>query len=735
MPLPDVDRKVLLESLRRFDVEYRDAPEWRSWETNGNYEYAIRHEGKLYPVKQIVALATGIPKDDFSGGNEANGFVEKRGFEVTDLTNYLLLRSNPGGKWQDQDGVSYHFGETVPNYRRLKPGTRVVVDTRLGSARAVVGTGTIGEVREVGRGDKGREFVATYAAYQRLQPPRFLTASLEAELRASPGFNVQHSIRRISPNLFAKIAAPPSAWILAGTPDVNDFARLLTVDRATWSISGHRDRIAQGDRIYIYRFGPEAGIVGAAQVIETPRRRERVSQDRVYIRDPDQLTGEDVRVLVGSLGPIDPPISREELVKEGLEDLAVIKAQGGSTFQVTPDQAKAIESLIEGRRPPIALREIALSDVALQFGAAAKAAGLTYGEEHQRLVVRFLASLLTRPFVILTGLSGSGKSQLALKLGQWFGEGYFKLVAVRPDWTGPEAMLGYEDLLQGAPPRPWVVGDVLKLALAARAEPQRPFLLLLDEMNLAHVERYFADFLSGLESGERVLPNLVEGEGSWRQAQGPDLKVAVPPNLFVVGTVNVDETTYMFSPKVLDRANTIEFRVRSSDLSHASGKPGGAMAAEAAMLEAFVAAGVDSNWHREHQPPGLENYEAAVTKLHQTLSAVGWEFGYRTYYDMVRFASFAAAMGISEWREVLDLQVLQKILPRLNGSKRRLEPALSRLGRFCEDLAVDDKAKGNPHQTFLPLEELPGAALPMSYDKVRRMYQLLVANQFASFAE
>jgi len=384
---------------------------------------------------------------------------------------------------------------------------------------------------------------------------------------------------------------------------------------------------------------------------------------------------------------------------------------------------------------PAPATPVSLAHVIEKFAEGTRASGLDYGEQHRQLVVRLLASLLTRPFVILTGLSGSGKSQLALKLGQWFGHDRYSVVAVRPDWTGPEAMLGYEDLLQ-PPPRPWIVGEVLKLSLRAAADPERPYLLLLDEMNLAHVERYFADFLSGMESDEPVIPNLAEQDGSWRIANAAETKRRVPHNLFVVGTVNVDETTYMFSPKVLDRANTIEFRVKSQDLPHAQGKPGSVEEADLGLLETLVKAGVDASWHVEHRPAGARQYEAAVTKLHETLTQVGWEFGFRTYYDMLRFAAFASAMGIGSWQQILDLQILQKILPRLNGSKRRLEPALSRIGRFCQDLAVDDKLKDEPNKVFMPIEQdLASPQLPQSYDKIRRMHRLLVANQFASFAE
>ena len=741
MTIPSASRDELINALRRFDSDERERDEWRTWQSNGNYEHALQFENRLYPVKEVISLATGAPRDSFSGGPEANSFVENLGFKVISLRregmSYLLLRSTPGARWQDAPGQSYHFGDTVPNYRRVVPGTRVVIDTRLNHGRAIVGTGTIGQLRELARGAKGREFEATYSEYEPLRPPRVITNELDTELRAMPGFNVQHSIRRLTPELFDKLARPPRAWVFAGTEQNNDFGAMVKVDRLTWSVNAHKNEITVGDRIYLYRFGADGGIAAVGQIAELAEMRPRIPQDQRYLRNQD-LLGEADRAVVRLVGAVEPMLSRDELIRNGLGNLAVLKAQGGTNFQVKPDEAATIENLIESRMiaaEPAPLSVSSLREVVDSFAEATRASGLDYGEQHRQLAVRLLASLLTRPFVILTGLSGSGKSQLALKLGQWFGHDRYSVVAVRPDWTGPEAMLGYEDLLQ-PPPRPWIVGEVLKLSLRAASDPERPYLLLLDEMNLAHVERYFADFLSGMESDEPVIPNLVEQGGSWRIADAAETKLRVPHNLFVIGTVNVDETTYMFSPKVLDRANTIEFRVKSQDLPHAQGKPGSVEEADLGLLETLVKAGVDASWHVEHRPAAARQYEAAVTKLHETLIQVGWEFGFRTYYDMLRFAAFASAMGISSWQQILDLQVLQKILPRLNGSKRRLEPALSRLGRFCQDLAVDDKVKDEPNNVFMPIEQdLASPQLPQSYDKIRRMHRLLAANQFASFAE
>ena len=133
------------------------------------------------------------------------------------------------------------------------------------------------------------------------------------------------------------------------------------------------------------------------------------------------------------------------------------------------------------------------------------------------------------------------------------------IVPVGADWTNREALLGYPNALNEGE---YVLPEngVLNLLIEAnKPENQdKPYFLILDEMNLSHVERYFADFLSVMESQEHI-PLHPETE-MWKGCRVPG-KVSLPPNLFIVGTVNIDETTYMFSPKVLDRANVIEFRV------------------------------------------------------------------------------------------------------------------------------------------------------------------------------
>src|SRR4051794_15320975 len=82
MPLPPVSATELSNAMDRFDAELRATPQWLNWEENQSYRFAARREGKLYPVKQVIALATGIPVSSFSGGAESNSYLKERGFEI-----------------------------------------------------------------------------------------------------------------------------------------------------------------------------------------------------------------------------------------------------------------------------------------------------------------------------------------------------------------------------------------------------------------------------------------------------------------------------------------------------------------------------------------------------------------------------------------------------------------------------------------------------------------------------
>ena len=188
----------------------------------------------------------------------------------------------------------------------------------------------------------------------------------------------------------------------------------------------------------------------------------------------------------------------------------------------------------------------------------------------KEILSRYFLSLKTKPFVILTGISGTGKTKIAQVFAQYMcqdketqeeRQSRYAFIPVRPDWMDNKGLLGYYNLLD----EKYYSTPVLRILLEAKDHPEKPYFIILDEMNLAKVEQYFSDFLSIMESRTTGDPR---GEKldlhSINEAKTPDgdtipENIHIPANVFFTGTVNVDESTYMFSPKVLDRANVVEF--------------------------------------------------------------------------------------------------------------------------------------------------------------------------------
>jgi 5-methylcytosine-specific restriction protein B len=466
-------------------------------------------------------------------------------------------------------------------------------------------------------------------------------------------------------------------------------------------------------------------VTRAAYSDETPLWPDEVAGDRAYPhRFGFERLGTERGVALGA---------GVELAAEAVDAIRRSSMNGGHGLRVSVLGSPLLERYAGGAKPDENLPPLAA--VIADFSGKVTASGLILPE---RRAAAFVASLMAKPFAIMTGLSGSGKTQLALRLGDWFGASpageRFLPVAVRPDWTGPEALLGYEDALspRAQDGRPaWHVPDALAFMLRAAGDPDAPYLILLDEMNLAHVERYFSDFLSGAESHEAVLPNLARTslDPAWRVvADGPPT-IPIPRNLFVVGTVNVDETTYLFSSKVLDRAFVFEFRVGAQDLNPDATRPRDILPASAEALRALLRVARDDNWHIEHAHPARDELVARLVGAHERLSRSGHEFGHRVLLESLRFAAVLAEAGFEDADEALDLIAMQKLLPRLHGSRRRLHPVLTQLVAW----AVDPDADGA--RTATPTSGDLAVRLPVTHSKLTRMLEALEANQFVSFAE
>ncbi len=356
-----------------------------------------------------------------------------------------------------------------------------------------------------------------------------------------------------------------------------------------------------------------------------------------------------------------------------------------------------------------------LNEIVKQLLTSTNKVGLTFSENQ---IKRFIAAQITKPFVILTGLSGSGKTKLAEAMAYWLSakpEEQVCIVAVGADWTNNEPLLGYADAInEGLYCAP--ASGILQLLAHAIEHEDRPHFLILDEMNLSHVERYFADFLSAMESSEPEI--ALHGQAALKAGElNVPARLTLPPNVFIIGTVNVDETTYMFSPKVLDRANVVEFRVSSDQMRDFLANPTksvgvkdiageGAHYAEAFVARAQLDATLDATVMAQLQQDLIELFEP--------LAEVGAEFGYRSAKEIARFVAIHRELSGANWnyKDALDAQVMQKLMPKLHGSARKLTGVLNTLEKFALE-----------HE------------LPLTKNKVARMQKRLKDEGFTSFAE
>ncbi len=328
---------------------------------------------------------------------------------------------------------------------------------------------------------------------------------------------------------------------------------------------------------------------------------------------------------------------------------------------------------------------------------------------------RYIRSLLTKPFVILTGNSGTGKTRISRQFAEYLevnfenGEKNWLLIPVGADWTDNTKILGFYNPLAIDGKGEYEKTAILKLIERANLPENKsvPFFIILDEMNLSHVERYFADFLSHMETPD--LKFVLDGY--------PGV-LRYPENLFVVGTVNIDETTYMFSPKVLDRANVIEFKPEENSVldlfvnpaDNENINPASDGTAEAFEKMAALIRTGKSNLDADI----LVEIQSVFKRIYEIVEKGGYEFAYRTVREIRQYLS--AAYELTEDKETFDLysiideQLIQKILPKIHGNNKAIGGLLEELGALCVEYN-----------------------LPLSREKIEKMKGKLAQIQYASF--
>ena len=329
---------------------------------------------------------------------------------------------------------------------------------------------------------------------------------------------------------------------------------------------------------------------------------------------------------------------------------------------------------------------------------------------------RLITSLASKPFVIIAGGTGTGKTKCAIEVArkicrkQAAGEtADYEVVAVGADWTDTRPLLGYENILGSSPT--YTVPKALDLIIRASRNTERPFFLILDEMNLSHVERYFSDFLSIMESKkidtEASTIKLHANKDGMPSTDGNvegkvEQRIQWPDNLFVIGTVNIDETTHMFSPKVLDRAHVIEFKPDEAQIT-AGLKASWEKTADTETADELKKESEKGIWtdalsgmlFKENRVMKLrksvdifndkedekEVIEKRIMDAWRTLSKTRFSFSHRTAQETADYI-FISHRLLKENADLLgeppalndlvDLAFLQKILPKINGSAETL---------------------------------------------------------------
>lgn len=264
-----------------------------------------------------------------------------------------------------------------------------------------------------------------------------------------------------------------------------------------------------------------------------------------------------------------------------------------------------------------------------------------------------------RHFAVLTGLSGAGKTVLARSyaLGLWQQEPVphegLITVAVQPGWHDPSCLLGYVNPLNSDV---YIRTAFLDFLLRATADPDRAYTVILDEMNLSHPEQYLAPLLSAMETGDAIE---LHAQGS--EINGVPASIPYPANLFIIGTVNMDETTHGLSDKVLDRACVIEFWDIDVDKY-----PGWK----------------DCKLSNDQ----IEKIQVLLRELVAALRPVRLHFGWRTIGDVLGYVREALRGNIIEFDNALDQSIYSKVLPKMRGEDTpRLQGAFTKVRAVLQE--------------------------------------------------
>ncbi|MEZ6079754.1 MAG: AAA family ATPase [Pirellulaceae bacterium] len=370
---------------------------------------------------------------------------------------------------------------------------------------------------------------------------------------------------------------------------------------------------------------------------------------------------------------------------------------------------------------------------------AIAAKGFTFQPWH---IATYVTAMRTKPFVILAGVSGTGKSKLPALIAE-LTTGKIDRVSVRPDWTDSSDVLGYVDLQDR-----FRAGVVLAAARIASTDTERFHVCLLDEMNLARVEHYFAEVLSAIEDRRRVPTGGYESTKLIAQTLPTEYRQwqeqTMPANFGIVGTVNMDESSHGFSRKVLDRAFTLELSEVDLDLdqSTSTSEPASSVYWPPAFWYCRATRIAECDQATSQFREAAERATEVLKSVNQCLVYSQLQVGYRTRDEVILFlmnaqelkASFRTRGGASV--DPLDLALMMKVLPRLVGGSNAIRRTMIGLLGLAHGKPMTEsevEAAVASWATADRPDAIAEATFPRTAARLCLMWERLISEGYTSF--
>jgi hypothetical protein len=337
-------------------------------------------------------------------------------------------------------------------------------------------------------------------------------------------------------------------------------------------------------------------------------------------------------------------------------------------------------------------------------------------------IATFISAVRTKPFIVLAGISGTGKTKLPRLVANATGAEVI-VVPVKPDWTDSSELLGYQRINGD-----FVPGSLLRFAKKAFENPDQQFFFVLDEMNIARVEYYLAEILSHIEErkddgtgrlvSEPLMEHILDPSDPWST-------VRFPENLCLVGSVNMDETTHGFSRKVLDRSFVIEFS--TIDLSNLGNRSPLPVTTTWSRLD-WRALATQLVTHPANGSADVADIIDVLVGINTFLEPAQLQIGYRVRDEIAMFCLSAQGCLASFITldsgavDPLDIAISMKILPRIQGGGNSIKVVLKNLygwATACEDGSSERRGTAK--------------SFPFSAERIEMMTKRLKETGFTSY--